>query len=142
MKGHLFNPAPRIGFAWDPRGDGKTALRGGYGVFFEHTNGNEANAESLESAASPTVQTTSVFNLTSYNQIVPTPAGTSSPLSMISIPNKAVWPYVQQWHLDLQHEFMKNTVATVSYVGSKGTHLTRYLELNQVVPTARESESL
>jgi len=135
MKGHLFNPAPRIGFAWDPKGDGKTAIRGGYGVFFEHTNGNEANAESLETAASPTVQTTSVFNLTSYNQIVPTPAGSSSPLAMVSIPNKAVWPYVQQWHLDLQHEFYKNTVATVSYVGSKGTHLTRYLELNQVAST-------
>src|SRR5205823_12394886 len=41
LKGHLFNPAPRIGFAFDPKGDGKTAIRGGYGVFFEHTNGNE-----------------------------------------------------------------------------------------------------
>ena len=44
---------------------------------------------------------------------------------MISIPNKAVWPYVQQWHLDVQQEIAKNTVATVSYVGSKGTHLTQ-----------------
>jgi hypothetical protein len=135
MKGHLFNPAPRIGFAWDPRGNGKTAIRGGYGVFFEHANGNEANAESLEPAASPAVQTTSVFNLTSYSQIVPTPAGSSTPLAMISIPNKAVWPYVQQWHLDIQHEIFKNTVATVSYVGSKGTHLTRVFDLNQVLPT-------
>ncbi len=42
MKGHLFNPAPRIGFAWDPLGNGKWAIRGGYGIFFEHTNGNEA----------------------------------------------------------------------------------------------------
>ncbi len=135
MKGHLFNPAPRIGFAYDPKGDGKTAIRGGYGIFFEHTNGNEANAESLEPAASPTVQTTSVFNISGY--AIPTPSGSGSgtPLAMISIPNKAVWPYVQQWHLDIQHEVVRNTVATVSYVGSKGTHLTRYRDINQVLPT-------
>ncbi|MGC2193439.1 MAG: hypothetical protein WA628_02105, partial [Terriglobales bacterium] len=134
MKGHLFNPAPRIGFAWDPKGDGKTAIRGGYGVFFEHTNGNEANAESLEPAASPAVQTTSAFNLTAYDQIVPQPAGSTSPLAMTSIPNKAVWPYVQQWHLDIQRELWSHTVATVSYVGSKGTHLTLFLDTNQLKP--------
>ncbi len=141
MKGHLFNPAPRIGFAWDPKGDGKTAIRGGYGVFFEHTNGNEANAESLEPAASPAVQTTSAFNLTAYDQIVPQPAGSTSPLAMTSIPNKAVWPYVQQWHLDIQRELWSHTVATVSYVGSKGTHLTRFLTSTSSA-SCLESESL
>jgi hypothetical protein len=135
MKGHLFNPAPRIGFAYDLSGNGKTAIRGGYGIFFEHTNGNEGNAESLEPAASPAVQTITVNNIVGYDNIVPQPAGQTTPLAMISIPNKAVWPYVQQWHLDLQHEVVRNTVATVSYVGSKGTHLTRFLDVNQVPST-------
>ncbi len=132
MTGHLFNPAPRIGFAWDPKGDGKWALRGGYGVFFEHTNQGEANAGTLEQF-NPLTQTATVFNISGYQNIVP--QGTStSPLTFISIPSKAIWPYVQQWHLDVQHDIAKNTVATVSYVGSKGTHLTRSYEYNQIHP--------
>jgi hypothetical protein len=41
---------------------------------------------------------------------------------------------MQQWHLDVQHDIAHNTVATVSYVGSKGTHLTRQSDLNQLFP--------
>src|SRR5262249_60215776 len=47
MKNKLVNPGPRIGFAYDPRGDGKWAIRGGYGIFFEHMNGIETNSEAL-----------------------------------------------------------------------------------------------
>ena len=41
---------------------------------------------------------------------------------------------MQQWHLDVQHDVAHNTIATVSYVGSKGTHLTRQSDLNQLLP--------
>ncbi|MGD0546662.1 MAG: carboxypeptidase-like regulatory domain-containing protein, partial [Terracidiphilus sp.] len=43
---HLLNPAPRVGFAWAPEGQ-RYSIRGGYGVFFEHGTGSEANAGSL-----------------------------------------------------------------------------------------------
>jgi hypothetical protein len=132
-KGHLFNPAPRIGFAYDPRGDGKTAIRGGYGFFFEHTNGNEANTESLEGQSSQLLQVaSSPPNISGYGNIGA--GGATGPLSFISIPDKTTWPYMQQWHLDLQRELPQHVVLTVSYVGSKGTHLTRQSDLNQLHP--------
>ncbi len=133
MKGHLFNPAPRIGFAWDPKGDGKMAIRGGYGVFFEHTNGNEANTESLEGSA-PFSLNASQFNINGYGNIGG--GGLLFPLSVTSIPDKVIWPYVQQWHFDVQRELPGNIIATVSYVGSKGTHLSQQTNLNQLVPVA------
>ena len=138
MKGHLFNPAPRIGFAWDPQGNGKTAIRGGYGIFFEHANGNEANTESLEN--SPPLATTEQQNfIPGYSNIGVGNNPSSQPvfpLGVTSIPDKAQWPYIQQWHLDVQHEVIRNTVVTASYVGSKGTHLTRSFDLNQLRPVA------
>ena len=131
LSGHLFNPAPRLGFSWDPRGDGKMAVRGGYGIFFEHTNGAEGNAEDLEGTP-PIVETPTQYNVTGYNNVGG--LGLLFPLSTTSIPDSTVWPYVQQWHLDIQRDIVHDTVATLAYVGSKGTHLTLQHELNQLVP--------
>ena len=132
LKGHLFNPAPRIGFAFDPKGDGKMAIRGGYGVFFEHTNGNEGNTESLEGSP-PLVLTSTQNNITGYANIG---AGGSSlfPLVPVSIPDKAVWPYMQQWNLSVQKELPSHIVMSAAYVGSKGTHLTLLSNANQLHP--------
>ncbi len=148
MKGHLFNPGPRLGFAYDPVGDGKTAIRGGYGIFFEYGNGNEANAESLEGtpprvltasqpliSTGPNSATPCLSPNTGYEcigagaQVFPSAVNNEPPAI---IETKAIWPYVQQWNLDIQRELPSHFVATLSYVGSKGTHLTDARDLNQL----------
>jgi hypothetical protein len=142
MKGHLFNPAPRIGFAYDLKGDGKTAIRGGYGFFFEHMNGDEANVESLEGQPPLVVNSYQSFipgtqNGPSGYLNIGGASGTGSeyfPIQVYSIPDKAIWPYVQQWHLDVQHEVSRGTLLTVAYVGSKGTHLSLMRDINQLQP--------
>ena len=121
------------------------AIRGGYGIFYEHTNGNEGNTESLEGSA-PYVQTASQFNVAGgvgscgAGQSGYTCIGGSGgavpffPLAVVSIPTKVQWPYVQQWNLDVQRELPEHIILSVAYVGSKGTHLTLQNDLNQLEP--------
>jgi len=138
MSGHLFNPAPRVGFAWDPLGDGKTSIRAGYGIFFEHGTPEESNTGSLEGSAPLVLSMTQRFPV-KYSCIggseadCPVQPG-AFPLNVTSIPTKAIWPYAQQWSLSVQRELPGSMVTTFAYVGSKGTHLTVERQLNQLKP--------
>jgi hypothetical protein len=151
MKPHKFNPAPRIGFAFDPRGDGRTSIRGGYGVFFEHGTGSEANTGSLVGSA-PLNFTMTQLAPAGIPDAFPCIGGIGGPtactsgtgaypIDVTSIPRKAIWPYVQQWSFGVQRELSHNLVLGMAYVGSKGTHLTAVLQPNSFSPVTSQADS-
>ncbi len=131
-KGHFWNWAPRIGFALDLFGDGKWAIRGGYGVFYEHLNGNEA-ISGLEGQP-PGILNPTQYNVVGYTNIGG--GGLSGTTGISTYTDQIRWPMIQQWHLDLQHDIMKDTVGTLAYVGAKGTHLVWQRNINQLHPTS------
>jgi Carboxypeptidase regulatory-like domain len=142
MQDHFVNPAPRVGFAFDPLGNGKWAIRAGYGIFYEHGNGNETGTESLENSpplafAAQQLNIPGVVEGVTPYQDIGSSAGAASPqfpLNVVSLPNQMQFPYTQQWHLDVQHDIARGTVVSVAYVGNSGTHLNRELDMNQLFP--------
>jgi outer membrane receptor protein involved in Fe transport len=130
----LRNFEPRIGFAWDPLKNGKTAVRGGIGLFdvlplpYQFTL--------LTTQAAPFFSYTAINNPgsgTFYNGLTSFPANT---LRSTYIPPAPQRNYVVQWNLNVQQQITPTLAALIAYVGSRGVHQPfRVDEANLVLPT-------
>jgi outer membrane receptor protein involved in Fe transport len=132
----LKNFEPRVGFSWDPWSSGKTAVRGGFGVFdvlplpwtytqtvaFEYPFALQASAGGLSQGDFPIVQPPHTLNATSNG--------------VVYVPQNPPRSYAMNWNFNVQHEFTPSLSATLGYVGSRSVHLPDLLDdINFSLPT-------
>jgi Carboxypeptidase regulatory-like domain/TonB-dependent Receptor Plug Domain/TonB dependent receptor len=153
------NFEPRIGFAWDPRGDGKMSVRGGFAIFDVLPLPGNWFSQNWEpffltgkisnSAATPLAGTLGILPGTAtnpnpgsaYSEFFKAPAGSTCPLTTCALSGSYVDPnpkrnYVEQWNINFQRQITPSLTATVGYVGSHGVHMiVRGDDFDMVLPT-------
>ncbi len=124
--------SPRVGFAWDPYGNGHTAIRGAGGLFYGSIAGNEWNATSnflpfaVRNTYSNVTSLTDVYsdktnfpNGNPYPYVYsPSSARFIYPAALQGIDPAYQWPYTYQFNLSIQQQFTRDFAMTVSYVST------------------------
>jgi outer membrane receptor protein involved in Fe transport len=134
------NFAPRFGFAWDVFGDGRTAVRGGYGIFFDAVPGVAVFQNINVPPFNRFVQLDGAINFANPYAGLPSNPQTDPsrnfpcPCLVIGFSPDFKTPYVQQMQFNIQRQIARDLVFEVGYVGSLGRKLGGYLEVNPAVP--------
>jgi hypothetical protein len=127
------NVSPRTGFAWDIFGDGRTALRGGYGLYFNTNNHQNLIVTVTNPPATPRPV---IVNPSFPNP----PFNRATAISMRPVQWDLDNPRVHIFNLNLQRDIGWRTAVTLGYAGSRGRHLLRSGDVNLAQPTGTTAD--